>query len=228
MVAPPYNPNQQYNPPREENYFARNHKPRGLPQPHELAQRIEEAKTSGKLLLQVVQSTPPTEVLGNELIKEFAERCQSASRSIQSYIHADNPAPDDDTLLTLIETNDQLTIAMSRHQRALLQARRYLGAATPSPSFVPPPGPPPGQEEFPFNRHVNEVVPISHTHSDGPPLGMPQETSYVPQNDHPGYQSTPSYLHRQESSPNNATMHGVPIASNFAPEPPRQPVQYRF
>jgi hypothetical protein len=75
-----------------------------------------------------VQSTPPSEVLGNELIKEFADRCQSASRSIQGYINAEDPAPDDDTLLTLIETNDQLTLSMSKHQRAVLQARKTLAS----------------------------------------------------------------------------------------------------
>lgn len=115
----------------DQNYFARNHRPRGLPPPHELAQRIEEARTSSKLLLQVVQSTPPNEVLNNELIKEFVERCQSASRSVQSYINSEDPPPDEDTLLTLIETNDQISTALSRYQRAMLQARRITGA-TPS------------------------------------------------------------------------------------------------
>jgi len=72
-------------------------------------------------------------------------------------MHAENPGPDNDTMLTLIETNDQLSIAMSQHQRAVLQARKTLGlsAATPpnagTPSngdmgpFAPPPGPPPPQ-----------------------------------------------------------------------------------
>ena len=125
---------------RQHNYFARNHRIRGLPPVQELAGRIEEAKTSAKLLLQVVRSTPASEVLDNELIKEFAERCQSASRSIQGYIHADNPPPDDDTLLTLIETNDQLTLAMSKHQRAVLQARKSLSSlAAPSPAVAPQP-----------------------------------------------------------------------------------------
>lgn len=164
---PPLNPNQQ-------NYFARNHKPHGLPPPHELAQRIEEARTSSKLLLQVVQSTPPAELLGNELVKEFVERCQSASRSIQGYIHSSNPPPDEDTLLTLIETNDQLSTSISRHQRALLQARRMTGPANvaavssvptrglfeapdsqPRPfpatkSFSPPPEPPPSRQNRPY------------------------------------------------------------------------------
>lgn len=118
----------------QQNYFARNHKPQGLPSPVELAQRVEEARTSSKLLLQVVQSTPPTEIIGNELIKEFVERCQSASRSIQGYIHSDNPPPDEDTLLTLIETNDQISVVLSKYQRALLQARRTAsdGSAPPA------------------------------------------------------------------------------------------------
>lgn len=43
-----------------------------LPEPGELAGRIEEAKTSSKLLIQLVQSTPTEEFDSNELIKEFA------------------------------------------------------------------------------------------------------------------------------------------------------------
>ncbi|KAH0547842.1 hypothetical protein FGG08_000100 [Glutinoglossum americanum] len=142
LNAPPFDPRYQA---QQQNYFARNHKQRGLPPPPELAGRIEEAKTSAKLLSQVVQSTLPSEVLGNELIKEFADRCLSASRSIQGYINAEDPAPDDDTLLTLIETNDQLSLAMSKHQRAVLQARKALASqANPSPTQEP------NKEENPF------------------------------------------------------------------------------
>ncbi|KAL8667951.1 MAG: hypothetical protein Q9202_000416 [Teloschistes flavicans] len=148
----------------DQNYFARNHRPRGLPPPHELAQRIEEARTSSNLLLQVVQSTPPNEVLTNELIKEFVERCQSASRSIQGYINSENPPPDENTLLTLIETNDRLSVAMSRYQRAMLQARRMTGS---SPSPAPPPAG--GAQEMPV-----------HTPADGPynpPSGPPPRSN---------------------------------------------------
>ena len=151
MSAPPFAGSAGFDPQQaqmrqQENYFARNHHVRGLPPPHELAGRIEEARTSTKILLQVVQSTPPSEFIGNELIKEFVDRCQSASRSIQGYIHSDNPAPDEDTLMTLIETSDQLSLALSRHQRAMLQARKAAGSSPgPSPDEVgPPPGPPPG------------------------------------------------------------------------------------
>ena len=106
------------------------------------------------------------------------ERCQSASRSIQGYINADNPAPDDPTLETLIETNDLLASALSKNQRALLQARRIQSPpnglngtpsplATPpippprkevsrSPPAVPPPGPPP-QLKIPRPRESNQV-----------------------------------------------------------------------
>ncbi|PYH45636.1 GAT-like domain-containing protein [Aspergillus saccharolyticus JOP 1030-1] len=98
-----------------------------LPQPEELAERISEAKTSANLLTQFVQSTPVTELLENELIREFSDRCRTASGVIQNYINATNPAPDEDTLLTLIQTNDEITVALSNHQHALLRARRTLG-----------------------------------------------------------------------------------------------------
>lgn len=98
-----------------------------MPPPDELSARISEAKNSAKLLLQFVQSTPPSEILDNELMREFAQRCQNASGAIQSYIHAKNPAPDEDTLLTLIESNDELSVALSKHQHAILNARKAVG-----------------------------------------------------------------------------------------------------
>ncbi|KAI9886014.1 MAG: Small subunit processome complex component [Watsoniomyces obsoletus] len=128
ILLPPTGPPADPNRGSQQNYFGRQQRAKALPPPHELVGRIEEAKTSAKLLLQVVQSTPPMEILGNDLIKEFANRCLSASRSIQGYINAEDPAPDNDTLLTLIDTNDQLMMAMSKHQRAVLQARKTLAA----------------------------------------------------------------------------------------------------
>ncbi|KAJ5430688.1 hypothetical protein N7491_007704 [Penicillium cf. griseofulvum] len=80
-----------------------------LPNPVELVARIEEARNSAKLLTQFVQSTPPAELENNDLIKEFIDRCRTGSRCIQGYIHSTNPAPDEDTLLTLIETNDEIS-----------------------------------------------------------------------------------------------------------------------
>lgn len=120
-----------------------------LPTPAELASRVEEARNTAKILLQLVQSTRTEELLSHELIREFSDRCQGAQRSMQSYINCDNPAPDHDTMQTLIETNEQLSLALSRHQRAVLAARRALGvSASPTPpagtenrnsAFAPPP-----------------------------------------------------------------------------------------
>jgi hypothetical protein len=153
MNAPPFDPHSQ-------NYFSRNHHSRHLPAPHELSSRIEEARTSAGLLSQVVQSTPPSEILTNELVREFADRCQSASRSIQAYMVAENPGPDNDTMETLIETNEQLSKAMSQHQRAVLAARKVVGLGNGSPSETPPartdsgfpapPGPPPPRTQSGF------------------------------------------------------------------------------
>ena len=233
MMAPrsPSNQNQQ-------NYFARNHKPRGLPPPAELAQRVEEAKTSAKLLSQLVQSTPSNEIVGNELIKEFVERCQSATRSMQDYIHSDNPAPDEDTLLTLIETNDQLATAISKHQRALLQARRARGLSPLSTATGPYEAPAP-----PLNAS-NETGNGSFTPPTGPP---PQKQSWQPEDQNPfGDQheaqgssedtqaplAPPSFglpPSNMDTSANNVTRLGTG-ANDLAAEhqPTRQPVQYRF
>jgi hypothetical protein len=137
--APPFTPGQQaYFPPNAYNGPQAPIRRGGLPAPHELASRIEEAKTSGKLLTQVLQSTAPSEVLRNDLIREFAERCQSASRSLQGYINADDPAPDEETLLTLIETNDGLAAALSKHSRAVLQARKLNSGTPPAQPSRPP------------------------------------------------------------------------------------------
>lgn len=219
-------------------------------------------------------------------------------------MNCDNPAPDEDTMLTLIETNEQLSIAMSKHQRAVLQARKALGAATPSPqpqsqpapygqnvyppaspragqtnneSYVPPPGPPPGAmgavrandqairsnnydystrppvparnrpisqdmglktqtldygvAENPFeDNSIQQEPPQQKPYSlfDRPPQAtspqqdglqhqsrlqstygenVPSQTSYSPYNQ--GYQSTPSYVNRQDSATQHLTMHGA-------------------
>lgn len=101
------------------------------PEPGELAARVEEARNSAKLLTQFVQTTPAAEIDQNELIKEFIDRCRSSSRLIQSYIHANNPPPDEDTLLTLIECNDEISVALSHQQRAMLKARKARGSTSP-------------------------------------------------------------------------------------------------
>lgn len=112
-----------------------------LPDAGELAARVEEAKNSAKLLTQFVQTTPQAEIEENELIKEFVDRCRTSSRMIQSYIHSVNPSPDEDTLLTLIEANDEISVAMSQQQRAMLKARKARGAMSPNSSNVNSPSP---------------------------------------------------------------------------------------
>ena len=256
MSAPPfagYDPHQAQVR-QQENYFARNHHIRGLPPPHELAGRIEEAKTSAKLLLQVVQSTPPNEFVGNELIKEFVDRCQSASRSIQGYIHSDNPAPDEDTLLTLIETNDLLSVALSRHQRAMLQARKSAAA---SPSPIPPAGPPPatvnGSSAYmtPPNpspapglfsnpnkvakqREIAEnITQAQEPQAQDDPFSDHHASQTVPQD----YGMPPSSVQRDDPSvyPGNTYPSGPShrrdvseLESPITPEEHKKPVQYRF
>ncbi|CAH0044654.1 unnamed protein product [Clonostachys solani] len=130
-----------------QNYFARNHNNKRLPDPVELASRLEEARTSAKLLEQVVMNTPPAEMLQNELIREFADRCQSASRSIQGYMTAENPTPDNQTMESLIDTNEQLQTALNQHRRAVLNARKQLGLNERTPDEAAPlSGPRNGQD----------------------------------------------------------------------------------
>ncbi|OJJ45646.1 hypothetical protein ASPZODRAFT_133507 [Penicilliopsis zonata CBS 506.65] len=107
----------------------------GLPPADELAARISEAQTSAKLLIQLVQSTPVAELQGNELTREFCDRCRAAVRSVQGYIDATDPPPDEDTLFTLIQTNDELSVALSKYQHAVLKARK-ADTTTPAGNVV--------------------------------------------------------------------------------------------
>ncbi|KAK4631746.1 hypothetical protein CLAFUW4_03052 [Fulvia fulva] len=167
-----------------------------LPSAGELASRVEEAKNTAKILLQFVQTTPSGEVLDNELLREFSERCQSAQRSMQGFINCDNPAPDHDTMQTLIETNEQLSLAMSRHQRAVLAARRALGTS-PSPNnaaagtengghsmfAAPPAGPPQAVYSQQPSAYTNGNGNTSHFQGYSAPSGPPpgQRSSSPPQ-----------------------------------------------
>lgn len=124
------------------NYFARAHTNNRLPSPVELANRLEEARTSANLLTQLVANTPSTEVLENDLVKEFADRCLSASRSIQGYMVADNPAPDNETMEAMIDVNEELQQALNNQKRAILSARKELGIDARSQDASPAPTPP--------------------------------------------------------------------------------------
>ncbi|KAK1840610.1 gat domain-containing protein [Colletotrichum chrysophilum] len=271
MNAPPFDPHSQ-------NYFARHHNNPSLPSPSELASRLEEARTSAKLLSQVVINTPPQEVLDNDLIKEFADRCQSASRSVQLYMRAENPSPDNDTMENLIDTNEQLQSALNQHQRAVLGARKQLGigarsenaspispqsatgqhpeppqqqwsqaqssssSSTPAPvlparpaegngkgkaaeSFAPPPGPPPkSQPEPPAEDPFKDPQPQTNYSSSSKAGGsgyaaeLPSEEQRLAFDPyHPGFNTTPSYLGRQDSAVGKVTMHGADAATTPGP-----------
>lgn len=121
---------------QSQNYFSRHHNNNRLPEPAELVSRLQEARESAKLLEQLVMNTPAVDILDNELIQEFSNRCLSASRSVQGYM-ASSPAPENDTMESLIDTNEQLQTALSQHQRAMLSARKQLGlngSENPSPA----------------------------------------------------------------------------------------------
>lgn len=111
----------------QDTYYSRSHRPTQLPPPDELASRLEEARTSAKLLTQFVTSSTAEELLASDLVKEFSSRCQSASKSMQAYMAADNPGPDNDTMETLLDVNEHLQAALNAHQRAVLSAKKSLG-----------------------------------------------------------------------------------------------------
>ncbi|KAI1300487.1 hypothetical protein F5Y03DRAFT_364340 [Xylaria venustula] len=275
-----------------QNYFARQHRPRQLPEPVELAGRLEEARTSAKLLQQVVTNTAPGEILDNDLIKEFAERCQSASRSIQGYMTSENPVPDNETMESLIDTNEQLQNALNLHQRAMLNARKHVASlATDGQDLVSlderqtqsndrefglsrRPSPPDAGlgiriSESSGSRQLaaparetngkgkgREYEPLSYAGSSaGPsrsrtppteedPFRDPDEQAgssaakgsssrYLDQEPrlafepfHPGFDTTPSYVGRQESAVGKEAMHGAVEnsssgkANDHAPPPP--------
>jgi hypothetical protein len=252
----------------DQNYFARNHTSKRLPDTVQLAARLEEARTSANLLSQVVGHTPPHEILANDLIKEFADRCQSASRSIQGYMVANDPTPDNDTMENLIDTNEQLQSALNTHQRAVLSARKQLGigertsADTPSPVlpveangkrpgvphmassgsnapplpvrnngkgketdvFVPPAGPPPGKgkdlPDEPSEDPFRDPEPSSSKAGPSSSYAAPDEQRFAFEPFHPGFQSTQSYVDRQDSAVGKVHMHGASASSSSTPAPP--------
>jgi hypothetical protein len=138
-----------------------------------LAYRVEEAKNSAKLLTQVVQSTPPSEVLGSDLIKEFADRCLSASRSVQAYMTCENPAPDNETMETLIETNEQLNRAMNQHQRTILNVKK--AASIENNSQSPPARPESGFTAPPQNARPAAASNMQAVSKSQPPFPPPGE-----------------------------------------------------
>lgn len=206
--------------------------------------------------MQLCDSTGPADFEGNELLQEFTARCTTASRSIQNFIKADNPPPDNDTMLTLIETNDQLSLAQSKYSRSLLQARKMMGAGGTPPlmtsangqsndsAYAPPSGPPPPSKngkgravdhESLYARHDSDnissasnpfadpIAPPSDESGAGPSKSKGKSKEFVwPQDGnsptgqfddhlgvepyHPGFNSTNSYIQRQDSTVNGMKM----------------------
>ncbi|KAI9739269.1 MAG: hypothetical protein M1834_007482 [Cirrosporium novae-zelandiae] len=163
MNAPAWNPEHQ---PQFASYP---HPPRGprpdphqVPPPDELAGRISEANTTAGLLMQLVQSTPPSAFDSNELIKEFAQRTRTARDSTRAYIQGlteRGESGEEETIVTLIETNEKLDDAISKYKKAQKIAKEKAEDATNIAGAMPPeqinsssnsPGgfaPPPRQQE---------------------------------------------------------------------------------
>lgn len=220
----------QPQPPQHPGQDARVFQRHQLPSPQELASRVEESRNTAKILMQLVQSTPTDEVLGSDLIKEFAERCQSAQRSIQGYINCDSPPPDDDTLQTLIEVNEQLSLSLSRYQRAVLSARRAMGAVSagtsPNPeqqaqraSSIPmshassQPQPPVARQAVfppPVAADVSPIVPSNSMHLPPPP---------------PPQKPMPRIPVAQPSEPVRPTRSAPPVANYQSPDPFADPAE---
>ncbi|KAK8210756.1 hypothetical protein HDK77DRAFT_376155, partial [Phyllosticta capitalensis] len=222
LNAPGWNPQMAGGfPPPQPSRSPQPQQPQSLPPPSELSARVEEARTSAKLLLQLIQSTPAAEVDSNDLIKEFGERCQQAQRSMQIYINMATASPPsgsnaDETLLTLIETNEQLSLALTKHQRAMLSARRSH-SSTNQPYQAPgalPPVATSGRSTplmDPTKTAYGPDPSEAHDHDD--PFADSHSAQYGGGAQHPS--STHAYFARQESAGNHATMHGG--AQAFSP-----------
>jgi hypothetical protein len=232
LNAPPWNGSDAPPGVASESY-GRHSRNNVLPPPVELTARVEEARTSAKLLLQLVQSTPPNELLENDLVKEFADRCLVAQRSVQNYINCDNPSPDDDTMLTLIETNEQLSLAASKHQRAVLQARRIMGS---SPVATPPLSTINSENSLPAlpSSGAPQLPPLPQTRSMSPRDSNPMPSYTAPSPIPLSLQAAP---HRtRTTSPtgpddpfsdhgSNAYDHPAPPMNVPPPPPPRESVR---
>lgn len=166
----------------------------------------------------MVQSTPQEELIGNELIKEFSERARQAHKSIQEFINCENPAPDEETMLTLIETSEQLGIAMNKHQRSMLQARKAAGHASANTTPQPQTNP---QDPFSTSSMQNSL-PSSQPQGGpyGPSLSVPAKPAVSgSQPQRSVYDPYPS------SNLNNAAP--PPQNSSFAASEPPRPQHQR-
>lgn len=156
-------------------------------------------------------------------------------------MNAENPTPDNDTMLTLIETNEQLSVAISTHQRSILQARKAMGRGNPvegptpsaspdasmgrAPNMVPPPSasmpPPPPQPRKPVanappNTEQSPGPSTSVAASENPFRDEAEVEPAIDHNEpyHTGFNPTRSYMGRQDSAVNKVAMHAaIPAVS---------------
>lgn len=98
---------------------------RTLPPADVLASILSEANGSAEILDQTLQTTPLLEFTKSELLPEFANRCQQLSGELQQYMNVPQ-LPDEDTMLTMVDTNDKLSAALSRYRRDLIAARKAV------------------------------------------------------------------------------------------------------
>lgn len=167
---------------------------RGLPPPAVLAEQIEQARTSARLLVQMIQSTPAADLQSSDLIKEFVDRCKQAHKSMERYMASENPAPDENTMLTMIETNEQLNIAMTKHQRAMLNARKTSA-------------PPARQQQDPFAMlNMSNTLPQTGHQQQVPP----EDSGYYQQSQQAGHYQQP----QQPAQPQRSAGYNQPYVAN--------------
>ncbi|KAL2888120.1 GAT domain protein [Ceratocystis lukuohia] len=154
----PFVPPTVQSPTHRRDYFSREHNSRRLPDPAELASRLEEARTSAKLLQQCVSNSSPSELLDSDLVSEFTARCTSASKSVQTYIAAEDPSPDDATMENLLATNELLQKALDSRDRAISNAREARDTTTHNPTA---PGPVPQSASAPVRDSISGSSPES-------------------------------------------------------------------
>jgi len=144
----------------------------------------------------------------------------------------DDPSPDEDTMLTLIETNDQLNIAMSKHQRALLQARKSAGIATPSSQPQPEPtqsGQPMPQHQLGRNVYSTTQQPDYGPYSSSPPPRRQStlQSPVSPQLDNQQFSPPPGPPPSQGAGREQAQAQNYDFADAYAGPAPPIPVRAR-
>lgn len=171
-------PQQPLTRPRQQ----RNHE-HNLPPPVELQRRLGEARESVSLFYAFVGTTPPERVLTDDLLREFAQRCRDALRSIQAYIFSNDPVPDLDTLETLVKIEKEISFQLSSCYEKYLNSRRIYEDAMvrfPDPSRGQQQQQPAnmrysafGPHEAPNDTTAASVLPPSSSPPAAPPPGPP-------------------------------------------------------